>query len=83
MSQNAIAVIKFLQSNKGLDFTVHDVAAALGLSYQTVGGVFTGLVKKGLGVRVEATVAEGEKPVKYLALTNDGLALDLNTVEVK
>ena len=41
MKNNTKAVIKFLQANKGLDFTAQDVAQALSLDVRVVNGIFT------------------------------------------
>lgn len=84
MKPNTKAIIKFLQSNKGVNFTSTDVATALGLDVKVVNGTFTGAIqRKGLGVRVPATIeVEGvAKEVKYLQLTDEGLALDVDAIE--
>lgn len=86
MKTNTKAVIKFLQANKGLDFTASDVASALALDVRVVNGTFTGAIqRKGLGIRVPGTVeVDGAvKEVKYLVLTDEGLALDVDTIETK
>ena len=73
MSENTITVLNYLKSAK--DVTAADVAAATGLEKRTVDGVFTGLQKKGLGVRVEAE-AMGEATVSFLSITDEGKACD-------
>ena len=90
MKNNTEAVIKFLQANKGLDFTAQDVAQALSLDVRVVNGIFTALQRDHkvfgqLGMRVPATIdVDGTpKDVKYLVLTSAGLALDVDAIEAK
>lgn len=90
MKNNTKAVIKFLQTNKGLDFTAQDVAQALSLDVRVVNGIFTALQRDHkvfgqLGMRVPATIdVDGtSKDVKYLVLTPAGLALDVDAIEAK
>lgn len=76
MSENTITVLNYLKSIHGTkDVTAADVAAATGLEKRTVDGVFTGLQKKELGVRVEAE-AMGEATVSFLSITDEGKACD-------
>ena len=81
MKPNTIAVIKFLKANHGVDFTAADVAQALSLDVRTVNGIFTGAISnKGLGVRVASEVLGADDKtvvVKYLKLTDAGLAVEL------
>ena len=90
MKNNTTAVIKFLQANKGLDFTAQDVAQALSLDVRVVNGIFTALQRDHkvfgqLGMRVPATIdVDGTpKDVKFLVLTPAGLALDVDAIEAK
>ena len=73
MKNNTKAVIKFLQANKGLDFTAQDVAQALSLDVRVVNGIFTALqldhkVFVQLGMQVPPTIDENgtQKNVKNL-----------------
>ena len=76
MSENTIKVLEYLKSIHGTkNVTAADVAAELGLEKRTVDGVFTGLQKKSLGVRVEAE-AMGEATVSFLSITDEGKACD-------
>lgn len=76
MSENAIKVLDYLKSIHGTkDVTAADVAAATGLEKRAVDGVFTGLQKKGLGVRVEAE-AMGEANISFLSITDEGKTCD-------
>lgn len=75
MSENTIAVLNYLQKNHGKNVTSADVAEELGLAKRTVDGVFTGLTKKKLGIRIEGEV-QGTDEVAYLSLTETGMACD-------
>jgi hypothetical protein len=85
MSANTKAVIKYLQEVHGQDVTSSDVAEALGIARASVDGGFTrGIQPKGLGVRVEAEIELEDgthKKVKFLKLTQEGLAFDPDAVE--
>lgn len=75
MSENSIKVLDYLKGINGANVTAADVAEALDLPKATVNGVFTALQKKGLGVRVEATVP-GTAEISALAITVEGAACD-------
>jgi hypothetical protein len=85
MSENSTKVLNYLKENNGELVTAADVAAALGFeSKRTVDGCFTGLQRKGLGVRVPAEVELEDgthATVKFLKLTDEGLAFDPTTSE--
>lgn len=80
MKPNTRLVFDYLKGNTDKDLTAADVAEALGLEKRQVDGIFTSaLQRKGYGVREEAEIelADGShQKVKYLRLTEDGLALD-------
>ena len=80
MSDNSKTVLKYLKENHGTNLTAADVAEALDLEKRTVDGIFTSAIqRKGLGVRVpgEIELEDGmHKQVKYLVLTEEGLAFD-------
>ena len=65
--------------------TAQDVAEALGLEKRSVDGSFTSaLQRKGLGIRVPAEVEledGSHKQVKFLVLTEAGLAFDPDATE--
>ena len=86
LSTNTIAILNYLKTMKDQDVTAADVAAALGLDKKTVEGGFTaGIQRKGLGIRVPAEVELEDgthKDVKFLKLTDAGLAFDPNAVVV-
>ena len=77
ISENSINIINYLKENHGKNVTSADVAEALGVAKASVNGAFTSLQKKGLGVRVDATVA-GTKDVKFLTVTDEGRAADIS-----
>lgn len=86
MSENTVKVLNYLKDIHGGDpVTAADVAADLGLEKRTVDGCFTsGIQRKGLGNRVPAEVEledGSHKSVKFLVLTDAGLAFDPNAVE--
>lgn len=86
LSTNTIAILNYLKTMKDQDVTAADVAAALGLDKKAVEGGFTaGIQRKGLGIRVPAEVELEDgthKDVKFLKLTDAGLAFDPNAVVV-
>jgi hypothetical protein len=80
MKENSKKVLNYLKSIHGEDVTAADVAAACGLEKRQVDGIFTSaLQRKGYGVRVPAEIELDDgthKAVKFLKLTDTGLALD-------
>lgn len=82
MKESTKTVIKYLQSLNNKDVTAADVAEALGMEKKSVDGVFTAaLQRKDYGYRQEAEIEiEGgkHKTVKFLKLTDAGLALDVD-----
>lgn len=79
MSENAVVVLNYLKQIKGADVTANDVADATGLGVRSVVPIFTSMVKKGLGERIEAeaTLDDGTvKTVKLLKLTPEGMDFD-------
>lgn len=77
ISENTINIINYLKEHKDENLTSADVAEALGVAKATVNGAFTSIQKKGLGVRVDATV-DGTATVKFLTMTDEGRAADLS-----
>lgn len=75
ISENTKKVVEFLKANAGKKVTSADVASALGIEKRSVDGVFTGLQKKNLGIRVDGT-ADGAVEVFLLAITPEGAACD-------
>ena len=72
LSENAQAVVKYLQANPGANLTADDLAEALGLTSRQINGTATGLQKKGITERV---VVEGIDK-KVIQLTPEGAAMD-------
>ena len=71
-SENAQSVIRFLQANKGANYTANDIAEATGLAARSVNGTVTGLPKKGICERIEVEGVEK----KVIVLTAAGASVD-------
>lgn len=71
-SENAQAVLRYLQADPNGQYTADDLADALGLTSRQINGTATGLQKKGLTERV---VVEGIEK-KVIRLTPEGLGVD-------
>jgi len=71
-SENAQAVLRYLQADPNGQYTADDLAGALGLTSRQINGTATGLQKKGLTERV---VVEGIEK-KVIRLTTEGLSVD-------
>ena len=71
-SENAQAVIRYLQADPNGQYTADDLADALGLTSRQINGTATGLQKKGVTERV---VVEGIEK-KVIRLTTEGLSVD-------
>lgn len=84
MSDNSKKVLNYMKEINGADVTAADVAAALGLEKRQVDGIFTSAIqRKGYGVRIPAEVEMEDgshKPVKFLKLTDAGMAFDPDAV---
>lgn len=82
MKENSANVLNYLKSVNGQDITAADVAAALGLEKRQVDGIFTSAIqRKGYGERIPAEIELDDgshKQVKFLRLTDAGMALDPN-----
>lgn len=85
MKENSKRVLEYLKSVNGQDVTAADVAEALGLEKRSVDGIFTSAIqRKQLGVRTPAEIelADGtHKQVKFLSLTEAGMAYDPDATE--
>ena len=85
MSENSKKIFNYLKEINGEKVTAADVATALDLPKKTVDGAFTSAIqRKGYGVRTPAKVEDAEGnivEVKFLSLTDEGLAFDPNAVE--
>ena len=75
MSEMIQKIFAYLTANEGAQITLDDMCAALGAEKRSVNGSFNSLVRKGFAARTPVTV-EAEVPVKYLKLTETGMALD-------
>lgn len=80
MTANSKKVLNYLKEVNGAKVTAADVAEAIGMEKKQVDGCFTqSLQRKGFGIRIPAEVELEDgthKAVKFLALTDAGLALD-------
>ena len=87
MSTNSKMVFEFLKENNGVDLTAADVAEALSLEKRQIDGIFTSAIqRKGYGIRVpgEIELEDGtHKAVKWLHLTDEGMALDLDAADTE
>lgn len=87
MKENSKKVLNYLKSINGANVTAADVAEATGLEKRSVDGIFTSaLQRKGYGVRVpgEIELEDGtHKAVKWLHLTDEGMALDLDAADAE
>lgn len=85
MKPNTKKVFEYLKENDGVQLTAADVAEALGLEKRQIDGIFTSAIqRKGYGVRTPAEVELEDgthAKVKFLSLTDSGLALDLDADE--
>ena len=87
MKENSKKVLNYLKEVAGENVTAADVAVALGLEKRQVDGIFTSAIqRKQLGVRTPAEVELDDgthKAVKFLSLTDAGLALDLDAEDAE
>lgn len=85
MSENSKKIFNYLKEINGTQVTAADVAETLGLPKKTVDGAFTSAIqRKGYGVRTPATIQNEDgstSEVKFLSLTEEGLAFDPDKTE--
>lgn len=88
MTENSRRVFDYLKANHGKLMTAQDIAAALDVSINTVTGSVNGLARAtkhpAYAVRTEVEVDAGEgktAKVKYISLTDAGLAFDPDAAE--
>ena len=75
ISENGQKIMAYLKDVVGQNVTSDDAAEALDIEKRKFTGAFNALVKKGYAVRNSAKV-EAPVTVKYLVLTDAGLAFD-------
>ena len=75
ISENGQKIMAYLKDVAGQNVTSDDAAEALDIEKRKFTGAFNALVKKGYAVRNSAKV-EAPVTVKYLVLTDAGLAFD-------
>lgn len=85
MTEGSRKVFEFLKENHGMKMTAQEVAKELDVKLSTVTGSVNGLTRKGYAVRTEETVVVDGKnsTVKYIALTDAGMAFDPDAVPEK
>lgn len=87
MNENSRRVLEYLKSVNGQNVTAADVAEALGLEKRSVDGSFTAAIqRKGLGIRTAAEVELDDgthKSVKFLSLTDAGMAFDPDAADAE
>lgn len=87
LKENAKTVFNYVKEHNGEDFTAADIAAATGLEVRSVNGIVTSAFqRKGLMERVPAEVQledGSHKPVKFIRLTDAGLAFDPNATDAE
>lgn len=77
MKENTKAIFMYLKEHNGEQITAQEIADALGLGVRSVVGSVNSFVKKEWAVRSDEVKVEGmDKPVKFISLTEAGLAVD-------
>ena len=80
ISENGQKIMEYLKTVEGQKVTADDASDALEIDKRKFTGAFNALVKKGLAQRIAAKV-EGTVTVKYLVLTDAGLAFNPEEAE--
>lgn len=87
MKTNTKTVFAYLQANADKNLTAADVAAACELETKQVNGIFTSAIqRKEFGYRQEAEIElpdSSHAKVKFLKLTDAGMALDLDATDAE
>ena len=85
MTENSKNVFHFLHDNHDIRLTAGEIAEKLGITVSAVTGSVNGLVRKGYAARTEESVeVDGKKSVvKYIALTDEGMAFDPEKAEAE
>ena len=81
MKENTRQIWDYIVAHKDEDITAQSIADALGMNVKSVNGSVTSFQKKGLTIREEVAVTGGK--VKYVRLTDEGLAFDPDAESVK
>lgn len=79
MKESTKEIFNYVKSMDGQNITAEDISKATGIPLKSVNGsIGLGFVKKGLMVKVPATIeVDGEqKEVKFVQLTDAGRAFD-------
>lgn len=86
LKENSRKVFDYVKSMHGQNITAQDIADATGLTTKQVNGsVTSAFQRKGLMVRTPAKVEteDGVKEVKFISLTDEGMAFDPDATEEK
>lgn len=87
LSENSKVVYDYVKSIDGANVTAADIAEATGLGVKQVNGIVTSAFqRKELMERIPAEIALEDgthKTVKFIKLTEKGMAFDPNAVEEK
>lgn len=86
LKENSRKVFDYVKSMQGQNITAQDIADATGLTTKQVNGsVTSAFQRKGLMVRTPAKVEteDGVKEVKFISLTDEGMAFDPDATEEK
>ncbi len=83
MKPNSIAIFNYVKAHNGENITSGDIAEGTGLAKRSVDGSVTAFQRKGLMARTEGVIEteDGEKTVKFISLTSDGMAFDPSAAE--
>ena len=88
LKENSLKVLEYVKAHNGENMTAADIAEGTGLEVRSVNGIVTSAFqKKGLMVRTPAEIEIEEdgkvshKAVKFISLTEEGLAFDPNAEE--
>lgn len=88
LKENSLKVFEYVKAHNGENMTAADIAEGTGLEVRSVNGIVTSAFqKKGLMVRTPAEIEIEEdgkvshKAVKFISLTEEGLAFDPNAEE--
>lgn len=90
LKENSLKVLNYVKAHNGENMTAADIAEGTGLEVRSVNGIVTSAFqKKGLMVRTPAEIEVEEdgkvthKQVKFISLTEEGLAFDPDAEEAK
>lgn len=87
LKENSRKVFDYVKSMQGENITAADIADATELEVRSVNGIVTSAFqRKGLMERIPSVIETedgGQKPVKFIRLTEDGLKFDPDATDEK